>query len=118
MSTIDEYYSLGFEEAKKRDAFFKAVSAHINHARDKHEFFCDSVGSTHNYSRLALELKVVIAQSPTLENVLVAELCEFMDEAQRGNYERAYEEACDVVAVLYRYLAGDMSADKSLTDKE
>lgn len=118
MSTIDEYYSLGFEEAKKRDAFFKAVSAHINHAREKHGFFCDSVGAMHNYDKMATDIKEVISELPTLENVLVAELCEFMAEAQRGNYERAYEEACDVVAVLYRYLAGDMSADKSLTDKE
>lgn len=44
---------------------------------------------------------------PCLRNVLLAEVFEFLAEVARGDFDRALEEAGDVMAIMYRALNGD-----------
>lgn len=46
-------------------------------------------------------------ESTQLHSILVSEVFEFLAEIARGDFDRALEEAGDVVAVLYRALNGD-----------
>ena len=114
---IEQYTSLGFDEAKRREEFFNNCSRHIDHAREKHPFFANGVLEDSEQGNVLDEVvtlemaryyKRKIAKSPVLENVLLSEIYEFLAELHKGNMERALEEACDVVAVLYRAHAGDM----------
>lgn len=107
--TIEEYYALGFNEAANRDKFFKNVSEHINHAREKHPFFCElGKYDAEKFAAFAKAFKEVIPAEPTLANVLLSEVYECLEAFAKGDKAQAFEEACDVVAVLYRAYAGDI----------
>ena len=107
--TIEEYYALGFNEAAKRDKFFKKVSEHINHAREKHPFFCElGTYDANEFASYARAYKEAIPAEPTLTKVLLSEVYECLEAFAKGDKAQALEEACDVVAVLYRAYAGDI----------
>lgn len=48
-----------------------------------------------------------VFQCPSVLNVLKCEVVEFCKELELGNFDRALEEAGDVIAVLYRALNGE-----------
>lgn len=49
-----------------------------------------------------------IKRCPSVLNVLKCEVVEFCKEVELGNFDRALEEAGDVIAVLYRALNGEV----------
>lgn len=114
---IEEYNKLGFDEASKREAFFRKCSEHLDHAREKHPFFANGVLDDCKQGNVLDEVvtlemakyyKRKIAKSPVLEHVLLSEIYEFLAESHKGDMERALEEACDIVAVLMRFIFGDI----------
>lgn len=116
--TLDEFKQLK-ECNEMMYPFFERCKRHIEHARQKHKFFAERVLNNPErcdlldvMSEMAQYYKRQITENPTLENVLLSEIYEFLAEAHNGNMERAKEEAADVVAVMYRFLAGDIGKTK------
>lgn len=50
---------------------------------------------------------------PCLRNVLLSEVQEFLAEVAKGDFDRALEEAGDVMAVMYRALNGEYKKEVS-----
>jgi hypothetical protein len=113
---INDYFAIGFEEASRREAFFKKCSEHLDHAREKHPQFAEkvTVHTTELYNEYVagIHKRRIERNGYALEDILESEVHEFLVEAQRGNKERALEEACDIVAVLMRYCFGDIKEVK------
>ena len=92
--------------------FFKTCEKHVIHARQKHPLFAKKVLT--RSTELANEYlagkhkKDIALNGFALEDVLLSEVHEFLVEAHRGNIDRAKEEAADIVAVLYRAIAGEI----------
>lgn len=109
---LEQYKALGFEEAAQLDAFWERCIEHLKHARSKHPAFVERV--IHRMTPLANEYlagfhkKILANGERSLEDALLSELHEFLVEAERGDRGRMVEEAADIVAVLLRFLAGDM----------
>lgn len=103
--------TLRVKELKSMIKFFWGIIRHVRHARRKHPFFASRVlwrdGALFNHNEAKWQ-KEQIKRNYSLEAVLLSEVHEFLVEMHVGNYKRAFEEACDVVAVLYRALAGDI----------
>jgi hypothetical protein len=112
---IEEYYKLGFEEASRREAFFKKCSEHLDHAREKHPFFAERVivrdTELANEYLAGMHKRDIKRNGFALEDILESEIHEFLVEAHRGNLDRAAEEACDIVAVLMRFIFGDIKKE-------
>lgn len=120
--TLKELFRIELEmkekEDKKIDEFFNLCKKHLVHARTKHPQFAKRILT--RSTELANEYlagfhKKMITQDDfyALEDILMSELHEFLVEAHRGNRERAIEEACDIFAVLFRYIAGDMDNENN-----
>lgn len=94
------------------DRFCDVINAHLEKAIRKHRRFCRSPSpmttTPPDYLATAGEYKILAAKDPCLLYVLMSEVYEFMEEAERGNYIRAEQEAADIVAVLIRVLARHM----------
>lgn len=91
----------------------EAFRASLDKAREKHPKFID-LGQ--RYSDYSIEyfqdkkesLKGALKSSDCqLRTLLVAEVYAFLFEIARGDFDRALEEAGDIMAVLYRALNGD-----------
>lgn len=92
------------------EQFYALCEGHLRHAREKHPFFADCTSSYLNaegFECHALAHKNELADDPSVENVLLSEVYEFLAELKRGDMARAREEAADVVAVLRRAIEGD-----------
>lgn len=91
------------------DAFEESLAK----AREKHPDFVPSPGPELAES-FAKDAKWHADAVPCLRNVLLSEVYEFLAEVANGDFDRALEEAGDVVAVLYRALNGEgKQEDKS-----
>lgn len=91
-------------------AFWGLCEKHLRHARTKHPFFADCTSSYLNaewFECHALSHKNELADDPSVENVLLSEVYEFLAELCRGDMARAREEAADIVAVVLRASEGD-----------
>lgn len=90
-----------------------AFRASLDKAREKHPKFIDLGQKYSDYSiayfqEKAESLKDALEKSDCpLRSLLNAEVYAFLAEVARGNFDRALEEAGDIMAVLYRALNGD-----------
>lgn len=95
------------------EAFWKACSKHIQHARDKHPHFADTVINRKHITpeasaaSIARHTKAIISHEAlsgraSVENILLGEVYEFIAELAKKDKARAVEEAADIVAVVYR----------------
>ena len=94
----------------RHEQFYALCDEHLRHAREKHPFFADCVSGFLNdawFKCHALSHKNELDEDPSVENVLLSEVYEFLAELERGDKARAREEAADIVAVLLRALEGD-----------
>ena len=105
-------YEKRVKELKILIDFFRACKRHVEHARQKHPQFAKRVlwreDDLYNRNE-ALFQKRRIEDGYSLEAILMSEVHEFLVEMHNGNLERAKEEAADVMAVLYRAIAGDIN---------
>lgn len=90
----------------------KAMCASLDKACEKHPVFLDAwpkAEDAEDYASYARIWKEAIANKDRgqLRDVLYSEVNEFLAEVARGDFDRALEEAGDVVAVLYRALNED-----------
>lgn len=112
---IEQYNALGINEAAMMDTFWERCIEHLKHARKKHPEFVERV--IHRTTPLANEYlagfhkKVLTNGERSLEDALLSELHEFLVEADRKDQKRMLEEAADIVAVLLRFIAGDMEVE-------
>ena len=95
-----------------RHAFKSAFLDSLRKARTKHPVLLDVWPKAEDAFIYALGAKIwkrMIAKKTSfqLQAVLYSEVEEFLAEVARGDFERALEEAGDVVAVLYRALNGE-----------
>lgn len=99
-----------------------AFRASLDKAREKHPEFIDlgqrySDHSIEYFQDKAESLKGALERSDCqLRTLLVAEVYAFLFEFARGDFDRALEEAGDVMAVLYRAL--NEAGKKEQEDKE
>lgn len=96
-------------------AFWDTCEEHLKHAREKHPFFADRVSASEKAHaffaiKAAIE-KERIKYEPSLENVLIGEVYEFLSEMARGDLDRAREEGADIVAVILRATEGDIKKE-------
>lgn len=89
-----------------------AFRASLDKAREKHPVFLDAwpkAEDAETYLDTAEIHKLGIGKkdSTQLHSILFSEVFEFLAEVARGDFDRALEEAGDVMAVLYRTLNGD-----------
>lgn len=121
--TLKEVFRMELEMLEKRDKkineFFSICKKHLTHARQKHPFFAERVLNNpercdllNEMSEMAQYYKRQITENPTLENVLLSEIYEFLAEAHNGNKAHALYEAADVVAVILRALLGDIENEQ------
>lgn len=101
-----EHWHLSFEELTE------AMCASVDKARRKHPVLLDvwpEPKDAEGYEVWAKTWKQQIANKDRgqLRDVLYSEVNEFLVEVARGNFDRALEEAGDIMAVLYRALNGD-----------
>lgn len=91
----------------------EAFVTSLEKARRKHPKFIDLGQKYSDYSiayfqEKAESLKVALEKSDCpLRTLLNAEVYAFLFEIARGNFDRALEEAGDIMAVLYRALNGE-----------
>lgn len=90
------------------DAFEESLAK----AREKHPVFLDAWPKAEDSERYldaakAWKQRIADKGSRQLHAILYSEVCEFLAEIARGDFDRALEEAGDVMAVLYRALNGD-----------
>lgn len=86
------------------DALMDAARTSIDKAHERHPDFAYVLrAAAENYADKAADLK----PDSTLHAVLLAECYEFLAEMARGDFDRAKQEAGDVIAVLYRALNGE-----------
>jgi hypothetical protein len=113
--------ALGFEKAAKLDAFWDKCIQHLQHAREKHPAFVERIISRTtplaNEYLAGVHKKRLTEGVSTLEDALTSELHEFLVEADRKDQERMIEEAADIVAILLRYIAGDMEVKRGALKK-
>lgn len=98
-------------ELSKSD-FANVFGDSLAKARAKHPVFLDvwpDPKDAEHYKTCAKYLKEEIAHKEVdqLRTVLYSEVNEFLAEVARGDFDRALEEAGDVIAVLYRALNGE-----------
>lgn len=101
-----EHWNLAFEDLTS------AMYASVDKAREKHPVLLDvwpEPGDAEDYAAYAKAWKQQIARKgyDQLMAVLFSEVNEFLAEVARGDFDRALEEAGDVIAVLYRALNGE-----------
>lgn len=107
-------YLLSFSELK-----WSLVDS-LDKARKKHPDFvplpgpeCASMYATRALiAKTDLESRIAIGYG-TLPAVLFSEFYEFLAEVAKGDFDRALEEAGDVMAVLYRVLNGECKKEES-----
>ena len=90
----------------------EAMKASLCKARRKHPVLLDvwpEPGDAEDYAAYAKAWKQQIARKgyDQLMAVLFSEVNEFLAEVARGDFERALDEAGDVLAVIYRTLNGE-----------
>lgn len=95
-----------------RHAFKSAFLDSLRKASEKHPVFLDvwpKAEDAETYLDTAEIHKLGIGKkdSDQLHSILFSEVFEFLAEIARGDFDRALEEAGDVMAVLYRALNGD-----------
>lgn len=94
-------------ERREIEIFNQLCRDHIEHAREKHPKFAEiaSFYNTYVLDNLAQSHRlIVLEKAQTVHMILLSEVYEFLAELKRGNYDRAREEAADIVAVLWRAL--------------
>lgn len=99
-----------------KDDFFNDCISHIEKAKAKHPHFVDGVfgkeertiaGRALIKSQLEASIdsfKRCQGDKAYLYDVLLEECIEFIYECLYNNKKQAYDEACDIVAVLFRQL--------------
>lgn len=85
--------------------FYELIEAHIVHAKEKHPAFppwtgCDILQTYYNRFAKVLQDK----PDQPADIIMFEEAGEFLVEYHAGNFERAKEEAGDLIAVLFRML--------------
>lgn len=90
----------------------KALLASLEKASEKHPVFLDAWPKAEDSERYldaakAWKQRIADKGSRQLHAILYSEVCEFIAEVARGDFDRALEEAGDIMAVLYRALNGD-----------
>ena len=107
-------WTLGYE------ALLGKASESLKKAREKHPDFVPplspSIAST--FAICANAAKRNLEEHGTLDDdalsvVLFSEVYEFLVEVARGDFDRALEEAGDVIAVMYRALNGECKKEES-----
>ncbi len=103
------------------DKLVFAFYSSLRKARDKHPEFIDAwpkAEDAEDYASYARIWKKEIANKDRcqLRDVLYFEVNEFLAEVARGDFDRALEEAGDIMAVLYRALNED--GKEELEDKQ
>lgn len=106
------HFSKHFGEKFFLGKFLRSIEEHIIKARKKHPKFLPSGEIAHwRPEWLAAELAHLQIANPekvSLQHILTEEMYEFLLALQCDDKEAALSEACDVVAVLYRALVGDI----------
>lgn len=85
----------------------KAFRASLDKAREKHPVFLDvwpKAKDAEDYASYARFWKDFKNGADRLQAILYSEVNEFIAEVARGDFDRALEEAGDIMAVLYRAL--------------
>lgn len=105
-------WTLGYE------ALLGKASESLKKAREKHPVFLDAwpkAEDAETYLDTAEIHKLDIGKkkSTQLHSILFSEVFEFLAEIARGDFDRALEEAGDVIAVLYRALNGECKKEES-----
>lgn len=101
-----EHWMLAAEELNE------AMNASVDKARKKHPVLLDVWPEPEDdevYETSAKMWKKEIAHKEfdQLRSVIYSEVNEFLAEVARGDFDRALDEAGDIMAVLYRALNGD-----------
>lgn len=96
----------------------EAFDASLAKARKKHPAFLDAWPKAEDaeaYLDTAEIHKLDIGkkESTQLHSILLSEVFEFLAEVARGDFDRALEEAGDVIAVMYRALNGEYKKEGS-----
>ena len=89
-----------------------ALAESLDKARKKHPGFVP-LPTPDLAESFAKDAKWHAGACPCLRNVLLEEVYEFLAEVANGDFDRALEEAGDVMAVLYRALTGDGKQEES-----
>ena len=93
-------WTLGYE------ALLGKASESLKKALEKHPDFVP-LPTPDLAEGFAVDARWFAEAYPCLRNVLLSEVQEFLAEVARGDFDRALEEAGDVMAVLYRALNGE-----------
>lgn len=98
-------------EEYKRDKLYRDTKKHLKHAIDKHPFFChvlhkkNGIQCDVTLARLREQLRIEKfwdGSDGSAETVLLCEIAEMNSEIINRNWDRAYEECLDCMAVLIR----------------
>lgn len=90
--------------------FHASINSHIEKAKKKHKHFADIVDNNPvracNYPFHARTHKndIKLYSKAAIFDVLMSEVYEFLAEVDDGNKRKAFQEGCDVIAVIWRAL--------------
>lgn len=97
-----------FENLYNKLQLIHDIDMHCEKAMEKHPHFADVIDNNPvrscNYLAEAMRYKKEISHydKVAIHDILLSEVYEMLAELQSGNFERLYDEALDVIAVLIR----------------
>ncbi|MGN0886098.1 MAG: hypothetical protein ACI4RT_03780 [Candidatus Spyradenecus sp.] len=111
MDRMERYVKFGLAEAVNMEAFWHLCEAHISLSMawsptfaNKLTHYPADVYALNGFRRKETAKQEVLDGKCAVDHLLHAEVYKFLAELARGDLDRAWQEAADVVAVLWRAL--------------